>query len=67
MVTDLSTNDSTVFQTSSVVPSSGCSQDQTFVCFTLGSGAGFTLTVGSPLQAGQVYSDVGGIGDRERQ
>ncbi len=60
VVTDLSTNDSTVFQTSSVVPSSGCAQNQSFVCFTMGSGAGFTLTVGSPLQAGQVYSDVEG-------
>jgi hypothetical protein len=60
VVTDLSTNDSTVFQTSSIVPSSGCAQNQTFICLTLGSGAGFTLTVSSPLQAGQVYSDVEG-------
>jgi hypothetical protein len=60
VVTDLATNDSTVLSTASVEPDSGCAQDQTFVCFTLGSGAGFTLTVNSPLQAGQVYTDVEG-------
>ena len=60
VVTDLSTNDSTVFSTSSVTPNTGCLQNQTFVCFTLGSGGAFTLTVSSPLQAGQIYSDVEG-------
>jgi hypothetical protein len=60
VVTDLSTNQATVYSTSSVSPATGCAQNQTFICLTLGSVGGFTLTVGSPLQAGQVYSDVMG-------
>ena len=61
VVTDLSTNQSTVYSTPQVTQNTGCLQNQTFVCLTLGGGTGgFTLTVSSPLQAGQVYSDVRG-------
>jgi hypothetical protein len=60
VVTDLSTNQSTFASTSSIAPTNGCAQNQTFICLTLGSIGGFTLTVTSPLQAGQVYADVKG-------
>ena len=60
VVTDLSTNQATVFTSSSVSPNNGCSQNQTFICLQLGGTGGFMLTVSSPLQAGAVYSDVMG-------
>jgi hypothetical protein len=60
VVTNLSTNQATVSSTSSVSPNTGCLQSQTFICLTLGGIGGFSLSVASPLQAGQVYSDVMG-------
>jgi hypothetical protein len=61
VVTDLSTNKATVYSTSSVSPNTGCLQNQTFICLKLGDAGGFMLTVRSPLQAGQVYSDLMGL------
>jgi hypothetical protein len=61
VVTDLSTNQASVYSTSSVSPcGSSIVQNQESVCLTLAGAGGFTMSVGSPLQAGQVYSDVMG-------
>jgi hypothetical protein len=61
VVTDLSTNQASVFSSKSVSPcGSSFGQNQESVCLTLGGAGGLTLSVGSPLQAGQTYSDVMG-------
>ncbi len=60
VVTDLSTNQAALYTTSAVSPHNGCGQSQTFICLTLGGVGGFTMTVSSPLQAGQVYSNLMG-------
>ena len=61
VVTNLSTNQASVYSTSSVSPCGpSIIQNQESVCLTLGGAGGLMLSVGSPLQAGQVYSDVTG-------
>jgi hypothetical protein len=61
VVTDLSTNEATVYSTASVAPNGSCAQNNMFICLILGGGTGgFTLSTSSPLQAGQVYPDVKG-------
>jgi hypothetical protein len=61
-VTDLSSGNVTVYSFSSVAPNNSCLNNTGFVCFNLsGDGSGiFTLTVASPIQAGQTYDDVAG-------
>jgi hypothetical protein len=57
-VTDMSTGDTSVYSTAAVTQNSGCLQSSTFVCLNFGSGS-FTMTTGTPLQAGQEFSDIG--------
>ena len=59
-VTDLATGDTTVTTTAVVTPSTGCSQNQSFICLTTGVG-GFTMTTATPMQAGQTYGDLTGL------
>jgi hypothetical protein len=58
-VTNLATGETDVSTTQSVSPSTGCLQNQSFICLTTGLG-GFTMTTSTPLQAGQTYSDLSG-------
>jgi hypothetical protein len=61
VVTDLSTNQASVFSSKSVSPcGSSFGQNQESICLTFNGAGGLQLSVGSPLQAGQVYSGVTG-------
>jgi hypothetical protein len=59
-VTNLATGDTDVSTTAVVAPSTGCAQNQSFICLTTGSDGFFTMTTTTPLQAGQVYSGLEG-------
>jgi hypothetical protein len=60
VVTDLASGQASVYSTASVSPYNGCGQSQMFICLTLGNAGGFSMSVLSPFESGQIYDNVGG-------
>ena len=58
-VTNLSTGVTTTDTNQPVTVDTGCGNGTSFFCLVVGGNAGFTMTTGAPIQAGQVYSNPG--------